>query len=80
MKITWIPEENHVRAEKHLMEITTLPEENHVSIGCAPEENHNSGAVLLMPGTITEHSQGGASQFELSDPRSFQQKRSFIRS
>lgn len=54
MKITCIPEENHVSPEINLMKITRLPEENHVSTGLVAEENHDSGWFLLMSGTITE--------------------------
>ncbi len=45
MKITWIPEENHVAPEIGLMKITGLPEENHVSTGFRAEENHDRALV-----------------------------------
>lgn len=41
MKITMIPDENHVPAQDPLMKITIIPDENHVSSWGFSEENHD---------------------------------------
>lgn len=53
MKITMIPDENHVQRDFCLTRITMIPDEDHVSKGLFPEENHDIRIRKLMSGTIS---------------------------
>lgn len=63
MKITMIPDENHVRRKNLLMKITVIPDGNHGDGVFVSDEDHDMQASLLTPRTISALFSFIASQF-----------------